>query len=135
MSQDNTTKSYIRIDASGRDIAGSNILRKKKPVTGKWRELTAYQCCNNVVTQKLISTPASTALTVVNFSLLCGATVVSKLSVTATTTTLAQVVAVLNTNFSMYGVFTVVGLTITLDLIKSIGDAFCTGGTLSFVIN
>lgn len=135
MPQNNQIKSYIRVDASGRDIAGSNILRMKKPVTGKWRELVAYLCCSNVVTTPLISTPASVTLSSVNFSLLCGATTVSKLSVATATTTLAQVVAALNTNFSMYGVFTVVGSTISLALIQTIGTSLCPAGVLSFIIN
>ena len=39
-------KAYIRIDGSGRDVAGSLILRNKMPGNGKWKEVLAYECCN-----------------------------------------------------------------------------------------
>ena len=46
MSINRNQKAYIRIDGSGRDVAGSLILRNKKPGNGKWREVLAYECCN-----------------------------------------------------------------------------------------
>ena len=46
MSIDKNQKAYIRIDGSGRDVAGSLLLRNKMPGNGKWREVVAYQCCN-----------------------------------------------------------------------------------------
>lgn len=46
MSTNRNQKAYIRIDGSGRDVAGSLILRNKKPGNGKWREVLAYECCN-----------------------------------------------------------------------------------------
>jgi len=39
-------KAYVRYDGSGRVVSGSLILRKNKPKVGKWKELTAYECCN-----------------------------------------------------------------------------------------
>jgi hypothetical protein len=50
MSTNRNQKAYIRIDGSGRDVAGSLILRNKKPGNGKWREILAYECCNLVTT-------------------------------------------------------------------------------------
>lgn len=55
MSTNRNQKAYIRIDGSGRDVAGSLILRNKKPGNGKWREVLAYECCN--------STPGTTTTT------------------------------------------------------------------------
>ena len=50
MSIDKNQKAYIRIDGSGRDVAGSLLLRNKMPGNGKWREVVAYQCCNFTTT-------------------------------------------------------------------------------------
>ena len=38
-------KAFVRFDGSGRIVAGSLILRKNKPKVGKWKEITAYECC------------------------------------------------------------------------------------------
>lgn len=43
-------KAFVRIDASGRVVAGSLILRKKMPKVGKWYEVPAYLCCNTTTT-------------------------------------------------------------------------------------
>ena len=55
MSTNRDLKAYIRIDGSGRDVAGSLVLRTKMPKNGKWRQVLASQCCNPVVTP---ATPA-----------------------------------------------------------------------------
>lgn len=39
-------KAYVRFDGSGRVVPGSLILRRKMPKVGKWKEITAYECCN-----------------------------------------------------------------------------------------
>jgi hypothetical protein len=39
-------KAFVRYDGSGRVVAGSLILRRKKPKVGKWTEIQGYQCCN-----------------------------------------------------------------------------------------
>jgi len=135
MAQNNELKTYIRLDHSGRMINGTNINRKKMPVTGRWKEINAYLCCNPVLTVALTSTPADVTLTTVNFHLLCGATEVANLDVVATTTDLATLVTALNTNFSTYGVFTASGSDIELALYKNIADALCPDGVLSFVID
>jgi len=49
MSTNRDLKAYIRIDGSGRDVAGSLVLRTKMPKNGKWRQVLASQCCNPVV--------------------------------------------------------------------------------------
>jgi hypothetical protein len=43
-------KAYVRFDGSGRIVAGSLILRRKKPKVGKWVEIPAYECCNTTTT-------------------------------------------------------------------------------------
>jgi len=76
MSTNRDLKAYIRIDGSGRDVAGSLVLRTKMPTNGKWRQVLASQCCNPVVptTTTTTSTPPTTTTT-------------STLSTTTTTTT------------------------------------------------
>lgn len=41
-------RAYVRIDGSGRVVAGSLILRRKKPKVGKWLEIKTYECCDNI---------------------------------------------------------------------------------------
>lgn len=43
-------KAYVRIDGSGRVVAGSLVLRRKMPKVGKWREIAAHECCNPTTT-------------------------------------------------------------------------------------
>lgn len=43
-------KAYVRFDGSGRIVAGSLILRKKKPKIGKWVEISSHECCNPTTT-------------------------------------------------------------------------------------
>lgn len=43
-------KAYVRIDASGRVVAGSLILRKNKPKVGRWKEILTYECCDALTT-------------------------------------------------------------------------------------
>jgi hypothetical protein len=43
-------KAYVRFDGSGRVVAGSLILRRKKPKVGNWVEIPAYECCNPTTT-------------------------------------------------------------------------------------
>ena len=41
-------KAFVRFDGSGRIVASSLILRRKKPKVGKWVEIPPYECCNPV---------------------------------------------------------------------------------------
>jgi len=52
-------KAYVRFDGSGRVVAGSLVLRRKKPKVGKWVEIQAYECCNETTTT---TTSSSTTL-------------------------------------------------------------------------
>lgn len=53
-------KAYVRFDGSGRIVAGSLILRRKKPKVGKWVEIPAYECCNPTTTTSTSSTTTTT---------------------------------------------------------------------------
>jgi hypothetical protein len=43
-------KAFIRYDGSGRTVAGSLILARKKPKVGIWKEIDTYECCNSTTT-------------------------------------------------------------------------------------
>lgn len=47
-------KAYERYDYNGRVVPGSLVLRYKKPKNGKWKELTGYECCNDITTTTTI---------------------------------------------------------------------------------
>lgn len=59
MSNKRDLRAFVRFDGSGRIVAGSLILRKKKPKVGKWHEIQAYECCNYVPTTTTTTTQAS----------------------------------------------------------------------------
>ena len=49
-------KAYVRFDGTGRIIPGSLVLRRTKPKVGNWKEIEAYECCNEDCTLVPIST-------------------------------------------------------------------------------
>lgn len=63
MSNKRDLKAFVRFDGSGRIVAGSLILRKKKPKVGKWHEIQAYECCNYVPTTTTTTSSTSTTTT------------------------------------------------------------------------
>lgn len=137
MAQSNRLKSFIRVDASGRDVPSTNVLRYKKPVTGRWRELEAYECCGASVF--LSSTPADVSLATVTFTLNCDVTAVGTnvITPTAATVTIQDVVATLNDAIPFYGLFSVAAndTDIELRLKEDIANALCSSvATLSFTI-
>lgn len=56
-------KAFVRFDGSGRIVAGSLILRRKKPKVGKWVEIPAYECCNPTTTSTTTVSPTTTTTT------------------------------------------------------------------------
>ena len=52
-------RAYVRIDGSGRVIAGSLVLRRKKPKVGKWLEIQTYECCDGTTTTTTSFIPVS----------------------------------------------------------------------------
>lgn len=66
MSNKKDLKGYVRVDGSGRIVAGSLILRKAMPKVGKWIEIPAYECCNpttTTTTTTIVEDPESTTTT------------------------------------------------------------------------
>jgi hypothetical protein len=39
-------KAFVRMDGSGRTIAGSLIWRRRKPKVGNWFQIQASECCD-----------------------------------------------------------------------------------------
>jgi hypothetical protein len=58
-------KAFVRFDGSGRIVAGSLILRKKKPKVGKWQEIKAYECCNPTTTTTTTTAAITTTTTTI----------------------------------------------------------------------
>lgn len=50
MANQRDLKAFVRYDGSGRVVAGSLVLRKKKPKVGRWEEILTYECCNPTTT-------------------------------------------------------------------------------------
>ena len=50
-------KAFVRYDGTGRVVASSLILRKKKPKVGRWVEIQAYECCNETTTTTTTTLP------------------------------------------------------------------------------
>jgi hypothetical protein len=59
-------KAFVRFDGSGRVVAGSLVLRRKKPKVGNWQEITAYECCNPTTTTTTTVAPTTTTTTTSN---------------------------------------------------------------------
>jgi hypothetical protein len=61
MSNKKDLKAFVRFDGSGRVVAGSLILRRKKPKVGNWVQIQAYECCDpDFTTTSTTSTTTST---------------------------------------------------------------------------
>lgn len=59
-------KAYVRYDGNGRVVAGSLVLRRRKPKVGNWVEIPAYECCaptTTTTTTSSTSTSTSTSTT------------------------------------------------------------------------
>lgn len=132
MPQSNLLSTYIRVDASGREVPGTNILRKKKPVTGKWLKVPAYTCCNPFVF--VSQTPVSVALASVNLTILCNGVSMLVVKAPVATTTLAGVVSALQTYFSYLGDFAANGTAVELKLNTSIANTLCAAGVLTITV-
>jgi len=46
-------KAFVRFDGTGRIVPSSLIFRRKKPKVGKWQEIPAYECCNDIIPKEL----------------------------------------------------------------------------------
>jgi hypothetical protein len=63
MSNKKDLKAFVRFDGSGRVVAGSLILRRKKPKVGNWVQIQAYECCDPDFTTTSTTTSTSSTTT------------------------------------------------------------------------
>jgi hypothetical protein len=137
MAQSNQIKSFIRVDAQGRDIPSTNVLRIKKPVTGKWRELeSAYECCSPSVL--LTATPSGLNSETYIIAILCDGDQIIEISAIAegVAVTIEDVVALLNEQVGYLGTWSVAsnGTDIELRLKYSIAESICDVAELTLTV-
>ena len=126
-------KAYVRYDGSGRVIAGSLVLRRKKPAVGNWHEIQGYECCNDVT---LTYDVADAEILAVQLTLLCNGVEIGTYPASQDSGDMDELIVVLNNVFGMLGTFSknstedAVILTMTLDQKK----ALCPEGTLTFTV-
>jgi len=123
-------KAFVRYDGSGRVVAGSLILRRKKPKVGNWTEVQGYECCNDVTLTYTVATPTITNVTL---RLFCNDTEIHYLFTPSDSTTIGSLITILNDTFNVLGVFSNPSGNI-IQLVMS-GDqktALCPVGTLTF---
>ncbi len=58
-------RAYVRYDGTNRVIAGSLVLRRGMPTVGRWRQITANQCCDYTTTTTTTIAPTTTTTTTV----------------------------------------------------------------------
>lgn len=125
-----TLKAFVRYDGSGRVVSSSLILRKQKPKVGKWTEIQGYECCNDVTLTFTVPNPT---ITDVVLRLFCNGTQIHYLFTPSNSTTIADVINILNNTFNVLGTFSNPSGNI-IELVMS-GDqktALCPVGTLTF---
>lgn len=125
-----TLKAFVRYDGSGRVVSSSLILRKQKPKVGKWTEIQGYECCNDVTLTFTVPNPT---ITDVVLRLFCNGTQIHYLFTPSDSTTIADVINILNNTFNVLGTFSNPSGNI-IELVMS-GDqktALCPVGTLTF---
>jgi len=123
-------KAFVRFDGSGRVVSSSLILRKNKPKVGKWKEITANECCNDVT---LTYEVESATINDVTVRLFCNGTEIHYLFTPSDSTTIGSLISILNNTFNVLGVFTnPSGNIIQLVMSGPQKSALCPVGTLTF---
>jgi len=123
-------KAYSRFDGTGRIVPGSTVLRRNKPKVGKWKEVPAYECCNDVT---LTFTPSSPTINDVTLRLFCNGTQIHYLYTPRDSTTIGSLIIILNDTFNVLGTFTnPSGNIIQLVMSGAQKTALCPVGTLTF---
>jgi len=123
-------KAYSRFDGTGRIVPGSTVLRRQKPKVGNWKEVPAYECCNDVT---LTFIPSSPTITYVTLRLFCNGIQINYLYTPSDSTTIESLVNILNNTFNVLGTFTnPSGNIIQLVMSGAQKTALCPVGTLTF---
>lgn len=137
MANQRNLKAFVRFDGSGRIVAGSLVLRKNKPKVGRWYEIPAYQCCNDVPT--VLTFDVNLPMTYPGVTMYCDEVQVDYQYVQSSTslTTTAALVDSLNTaeNTRQFGTYSAVDSnTIKLTVPLSVKNRLCPNGTLAFTV-
>jgi hypothetical protein len=129
-------KAFVRYDGSGRVVAGSLILRRKKPKVGKWKEIEGYECCNPLV--NIVSETAREITPSMSFQLRCGETVLAFQEFTGMTDW-DDFIANLELYIPGFGTYTYTldeGFAlVTLTMTSELAEALCPGGTMTITIS
>jgi hypothetical protein len=127
-------KAYVRFDGTGRIVPSSLILRRKMPKVGKWAEIPAFECCNDIT---MIYYTPTLPITYPYLRIFCNGVVTISGGFPGTYTTIANLVIALNAdeNTSAFGTYSAgpngsVKLTVNPATIA----ANCPTGTLSMTI-
>lgn len=125
-------KAYVRYDGSGRVIAGSLVLRRKKPKVGQWHEVQGYECCNDVTLKFTVPDPAINDVSLV---IKCNGTQIHYGFTPRDSTNMSTLLSILNSTFNLLGVFSnPSGNIIQLVISGEMKTALCPVGTLSFEV-
>lgn len=127
-------KAYVRFDGTGRIVPSSLILRRKMPKVGKWAEIPAFECCNDIT---MIYYTPTLPITFPLVRILCnGVLATPDAGFAGTYTTIANLVIALNAdeNTSAFGTYSA-GPNGSVKLTPNPTTlALCPTGTLSMTI-
>lgn len=130
-------KAFVRFDGSGRVVAGSLILRKNKPKVGRWQEIPAYQCCNDVPTVLTDTIPGTFPLSYVCIRIYCDESTAATVCTNGTVDTMEELINLLNDNEGTraFGTYVAVNATtVQLTIPLSVKNELCPSGVLAFNI-
>lgn len=126
-------KEFVAQDVRNQDISGTNVYRKTKPKTGRWRQITPQPCCSAF---ELSYTPPDVTDDTFTVTVKCGSTTIATVLVSqaAPTVTIHDVVDLLRKQAKFIGKWatdgTVIELQLTSDLALNCADV----STLSFTV-
>jgi hypothetical protein len=123
-------KAYSRFDGTGRIVPGSTVLRRQKPKVGNWKEIPAYECCNDVT---LTFDMPDVSISDVTLRLFCNGAQIAYGYTPRDSANVTDVINILNSTFNMIGVFSNPSAQI-IQLVMSGAQktALCSVGTLTF---
>lgn len=137
MANQRNLKAFVRFDGSGRIVAGSLVLRKNKPKVGRWYEIPAYQCCNDVPTVLTDTIPGEFPLSYISIRIFCDESTADTVYTNGSAETMDELIQLLNDNEDtrQFGTYSAVDeTTVQLTVPLSVKNRLCPDGTLSFNI-
>ena len=137
MANQRNLKAFVRFDGSGRIVAGSLVLRKQKPKVGRWYEIPAYQCCNDVPTVLTDTIPGTFPLSYISIRMFCDESTVDTVYTVGDAANMDELIQFLNDNEEtrQYGTYSAVdATTVQLTVPLSVKNRLCPDGVLSFNI-